>query len=239
MNEPRNGREPRQGARALDRPLRLGEVFEVTIEIYRERVGAAFALGGLVGLAFIATAVLPDAIRLPLVAVVFTLGLGLASGIAAGDDFQEACLRVASNGIVLLTLAIVVALPFVLALSQLLFLIFAVAWLALVGFSIPVAAVERADGEPTFFRRLAYPLERSLQLARVEYLHAAGVIAALVIAYIVISVVLGAALVGFAENGGLAAIALIQVVMAPFFLLGLAVLYFDQKARALSSRRAT
>ena len=43
---------------------------------------------------------------------------------------------------------------------------------------------------------------------------------------------------GFADNGGLAATTLVQIVLAPFFFLGLSVLYFEQKARALYPRPA-
>jgi hypothetical protein len=65
------------------------------------------------------------------------------------------------------------------------------------------------------------------------------VIAALVLLYILLSIILIGALQGFAENGEVAAVAIAQVVLAPFFYLGLAVLYFDQRARAISSGRAT
>src|SRR5918992_969477 len=49
--------------------------------------------------------------------------------------------------------------------------------------------------------------------------------------------VLGAALVGFAENGGFVAFLIVQALLGPFFFLGLSVLYFEQTARALSSPR--
>ena len=86
------------------------------------------------------------------------------------------------------------------------------------------------------FDRIAYSLLRSIRLARAEYLHALGVIAALLMIYLLIGIVLGVALVGFAENGEVIAAALVQVVLAPFFFLGLSILYFEQRARpAVSS----
>jgi hypothetical protein len=62
------------------------------------------------------------------------------------------------------------------------------------------------------------------------------VIAALVILYLFLSAILFGALRGFAEQAEVAAAAIAQAVLAPFFFLGLAVLYFEQRARALSSR---
>jgi hypothetical protein len=83
--------------------------------------------------------------------------------------------------------------------------------------------------------RIAFSLLRSIRLARAEYLHALGVIAALIIIYLVLGIVLGVGLVGFADNAGLVAATLVQVVLAPFFFLGLSVLYFEQRARAAVS----
>jgi hypothetical protein len=85
------------------------------------------------------------------------------------------------------------------------------------------------------FDRIGYSLLRSIRLARAEYLHALGVIAALIMIYLVLGIGLGVALVGFADNGRLIAVALVQVVLAPFFFFGLSVLYFEQRARAAVS----
>jgi hypothetical protein len=41
--------------------------------------------------------------------------------------------------------------------------------------------------------------------------------------------------VGFADNGQVIATALVQVVLAPFFFIGLSVLYYEQQARAAVS----
>jgi hypothetical protein len=132
---------------------------------------------------------------------------------------------------VLAILTLIVAVPFALAVGFLLLLIFAVLWLALSGFSIPVAMLEReADGSGAF-GRLSHALDRSLQLARAEYLHAAGVAAALVLIYLVFGILIGGALTGFADNSETAAVALVQLVLSPFFFLGLSVLYFEQRAR--------
>jgi hypothetical protein len=112
-----------------------------------------------------------------------------------------------------------------------------VAWLALTGFSIPVAVMESAGESRSLFDRLGFGLQRSVQLARAEYFHAVGVIAGLVVAYVVIGLLIAVVLASFADNTAAAATALVQLVLAPFFFLGLAVHYFEQKARAVSSRR--
>jgi hypothetical protein len=49
--------------------------------------------------------------------------------------------------------------------------------------------------------------------------------------YLVFGTLIVGALVGFADNGQVAAGALVQLVLAPFFFLGLSVLYFEQRAR--------
>jgi len=123
----------------------------------------------------------------------------------------------------------------VIALQYLFLLVIGALWLALVGFSIPVAMLERDPEVTNPFDRIAYSLLRSIRLARAEYLHALGVIAALLMIYLLIGIVLGVALVGFADNGEVIAAALVQVVLAPFFFLGLSILYFEQRARAAVS----
>jgi hypothetical protein len=62
-------------------------------------------------------------------------------------------------------------------------------------------------------------------------------VAALIGVYLVIGILIGVALVGFADNGRLVAVALAQVVLAPLFFLGLSVLYYEQRARAVVSSR--
>jgi hypothetical protein len=103
------------------------------------------------------------------------------------------------------------------------------------GFSIPVAMVERDAEVKNSLDRVAYSLLRSIRLARAEYLHALGVFAALLMIYLVAAFALGVALIGFADNGMLAAAVLVRVVLAPFLFLGLSVLYFEQRARTAVS----
>ena len=218
-----------------EHPLRLGELFAETIRIYGERTRAAFGLGAVVAGAFLLARVVPSLLEVLVVALAFTAVYGAAARIVSGDSFGEAWAQVGLRAPVLLVLTFVVAVPFALAVGYLVLLVLAVLWLALSGFSIPAAVLEREGNREGAFGRIAYALDRSLRLARAEYLHAAGVVAALVIAYVVFSVLIGTALVGFADNGETVAAALVQLVLAPFFFLGLAVLYFEQRARAAVS----
>jgi hypothetical protein len=220
----------------LERPLRLGELVEATTQIYRDRIGAAFALG-----VFVAGALLvgigtghPIPI-LAIFALTFTAADAVAARIAAGDSLREACALTAARAVPLLLLTVVVSVPFAISRFDPIFFLFAIAWLAATGFSIPVLMLEDGPSE-NWFARVGHSLQRSVALARAEFFHALGVVAALVLIYVLVGTLIAGALVGFAENGGLAATLLVQVVLAPFFFLGLAVLYFDQKARAVSSR---
>jgi hypothetical protein len=220
----------------VDKPLRLGEVFAETIRIYGERVWAAFGIGAVTAATFLLAFFTHPAVDFVLISLAFTAGYAVAARVVAGDGFAEAWAQVAVRVPVLLVLTVVASLPFALAVSQLVLFVVGVAWLAFSGFSIPVAMLERERGHDRWFERIGFAVQRSFALARAEYFHAAGVIAALVLTNILFGVVLVRALTGFAENGGVTAFALAQVVLAPFFFLGLSVLYFEQRARALSSR---
>jgi hypothetical protein len=221
----------------VERPLNLGEVIAETIRVYGERFRQALGLGVVYSAVYVAVGYAPDLVAIPLLAIAITGAWAAATRLVAGDAFVEAWGQVAVRAPALLVFTLVASLPFALAVSQLELLLFAVAWLALAGFAIPVAVAERPENGQAFFQRLGFGLQRSIQLARLEYFHAVGVIAALVIAYIVFGILLGGLLVGFAENSGAAAGALVQVVLAPFFFLGLAVLYYEQRARRPVGRR--
>lgn len=221
----------------IDRPLKLGEILAETVRIYGERLGAALGIGALVALAYVAAAVVHAVVGVAIVAVAFTLAYAAAARLVSGDSFGEACAQVGLRLPALAVLAFVVAVPFAVAASYLFLVVLAVGWLALTGFSIPVAMLELGPVGQGSLPRLGYALQRSVTLARTQYLHAAGVAAALVLIYIFVGVLLSAALSGFAGNSRFAALVLVQIVLAPFFFVGLSVLYFEQRARALSSAR--
>jgi hypothetical protein len=221
----------------IDQPLGLGELLAETVRLYSNRFAASIGLGAPIAGAFLATLALPPVVNIFVVAVAFTATYAAAARVASGDGFVEAWAQTGLRLPTLLLLSVVVAVPFALAVGQLFLLILAVAWLAFTGFSIPVAVLEHDPEATSWFGRLSFALSRSARLARAEYLHAAGIVAALVVIVILLGIPLAVALSGVAESGREAAAALTQLVLAPFFFLGLSVLYFEQKARALSSPR--
>jgi hypothetical protein len=224
------------GGAPVERPLRTSEVLAETVRLYGDRFWAAVGLGVVSGGFFVAAGLVPELVAIPLLSVAVTCGWAAATRLVAGDSFSEAWSQVAVRAPALAVFTVTASLPFALAVSQLFLILFAVAWLALTGFSIPVAMVERPPEGQDFIHRLGFGLQRSIRLARAEYLHAVGVIAVLVIVYVVFALLLAGLLVGFAENSGGAALTLVTVVLAPFFFLGLAVLYYDQRARAEGRR---
>jgi hypothetical protein len=219
---------------ALDRPLRVGELLVAAVQIYARRPLAFLALGSIQAGALLATVALPFALDLVVLACSFALAFAAVVRVVAGDPLTAALRRTAALAPTLLALAFVVAIPFYLGSGWLLLLVFSVFWLGLTAFAIPAAMLEeppaRAGGS-----RLAHALRRTVTLARAQYLHAVGVAAALVVVYIVVGVLLALALAAYADNGRVAALAIEQVVLAPFFFIGLTVLYFEQQARVLEA----
>jgi hypothetical protein len=108
------------------------------------------------------------------------------------------------------------------------FALAAVLWLGLVGLAVPAAMRERTS--------LASSLRRGLELGRVDYLHAAGALATLVILFFLMRIGLALLLESQADNTVRTAIFLSDAILAPLLFLGGAILYEDQKAR-LDSRR--
>ena len=104
-----------------------------------------------------------------------------------------------------------------------LFILPAVFWFALVGFVVPVALLERPSP-----RRA---LMRSLELARADYVHAAGSLATLGIVGLLTSYLLFFLLRG--QGGAARDVAALAsaLVISPLLLLGSALLYYDQAAR--------
>ena len=218
----------------IERSLSVGEVLAATTQIYGDRIRAALGIGAFVGAANLLDTVVPDIAFVLLFAIANGLAYAVAARVVAGDDFGEAWAQAFLRAPVVVVLALVTLIPYVvLGFALLAFLITAM-WLGLVGFAIPAAVVETVDRG--VFWRLAHALRRTLTLARVDFVHAVGCTAALVLVYLVFGTVLYRLLVGFADNDAVGAALLMQLVLAPFFFLGLSVLYFEQSARALSSR---
>ncbi|HEY3182552.1 MAG TPA: hypothetical protein VGJ77_06955 [Gaiellaceae bacterium] len=103
------------------------------------------------------------------------------------------------------------------------FVLPAVAWLALFGLAVPAAAVERLG-----FRAA---LRRGRELATADYVHALGSLCALVIVIALSDLVLVSLLRSQGDSGQRIAHLLADVVLSPLLYIGGALLYLDQAAR--------
>jgi hypothetical protein len=216
----------------VERPLRVGELVARTVQLYGERIWAALGIGFVEAGVFVVAGVVHPAIRVAILAVAITLLLGASARVVSGDGFGEAWARVVARIPVLAVLAFVVALPFAAGLGvNLVLVVFAIGWLALTVFAVPVAMIEKPPGGGTWFGGVVHSLRRTVELARAGYLHALGAATVLIAAYLLTAVLLASALVGFAESSGDIAVLLAQLVLSPFFFFGLALLYYDQRAR--------
>jgi len=110
-----------------------------------------------------------------------------------------------------------------------LFILPAVAWLALSGLALPVIVQEQLG-----FRDA---LGRARRLATADFVHALGSLSTLVIVFVLSAAVLGVLLQGQGSNTLRVAGFLAVLVLSPLLYLGGALLYFDQAAR-VGSRRA-
>jgi hypothetical protein len=103
----------------------------------------------------------------------------------------------------------------------------AVAWLAFVGLVVPVVVVERLP--------LRAAVARAVQLARADYVHALGSLAAATIVFGVTKIMLILLLRGSADAAERIALFLADLVLSPLLFLVPALLYFDQAARVVES----
>jgi hypothetical protein len=110
------------------------------------------------------------------------------------------------------------------------FVLPALAWLALIGLAVPAATVEGL--------RFRHALFRGRQLGTVDYGHALGSLAALVVVVGIAANTLSALLHTQGDNGQRVAVFLSDIVLSPLLFLGGALLYVDQRARAVRSADA-
>ena len=128
-----------------------------------------------------------------------------------------------------LAVGVVVFLPVALFLGT--FLLLGIAWVAFIGLSVPVALIEGAG--------VRQALRRGIRLARVDYVHALGSLAALAIVYFLTSIMLGVLLRSQGDQTERIALFLSDLVLAPLVFLGAALLYYDQAARARAREPAS
>jgi hypothetical protein len=99
----------------------------------------------------------------------------------------------------------------------------ALAWFALFGLAVPVAVVERLE--------LREALRRALQLARADFVHALGSLAAAVVVAFLSAGVLQFLLVQFGDTASGIAAFISILLLSPLVLFAAALLYDDQAAR--------
>ena len=122
-------------------------------------------------------------------------------------------------------IGVLVFLPFPVLVT--IFVLPGLAWLALLGLSVPAALVERLGARAA--------LVRGYRLARADFVHVLGGLATLALVVVISQFSLYFVLREFAENTRLAAAALASLVVSPLVFIGSAILYVDQEAR-LGSR---
>ncbi len=110
------------------------------------------------------------------------------------------------------------------AFLSLVFVLPAIAWLALLGLVVPVLVIERLP--------VGAALRRAVQLARADYVHAFGSLATLVILFGLVKLTLVLLLRDLGDSGERIALGLADIVLSPLLFLGSALLYVDQAARA-------
>jgi hypothetical protein len=110
------------------------------------------------------------------------------------------------------------------------FALVSVAWLALAGHVVP-AAIREELGFVAAFRR-------SREVARADYVHAVGGLAALVLVFGLTRLLLGLLLREQADNTIRVSVALADVVLSPILFLGGALLYLNLAARVGSERES-
>ena len=199
-----------------------GQLVGEALRLYGRRFWRALALGvGPVAVA-IAINVLPSPSNLIFAATGGALVLTLCyvgACLLAGPAEETRSLATA----VLAGVLIFAPVPF---LSR--FLIFpAVVWLALFGLAVPVAVYER--------RGLRESLGRAVTLARADFVHALGSLAALAIVGFVSAIALSSLLIQFGDQARSTAALLPLFLVSPLLFLGGAQLYFDQAARVATT----
>lgn len=115
------------------------------------------------------------------------------------------------------------------AFLTLLYVLPALAWLALVGLVVPVLVLERPG--------VGAALRRAVELGRADYVHAVASLATLVILFALVKLTLTVLLRDLGESGERAALGLADLVVSPLLFLGGAILYVDQAARVGSASR--
>jgi hypothetical protein len=198
----------------------VGQLVAEAVQLYRLRWRAAL----LVGIGPAALVVLLSGLEgLASLLVLLTAGNVLLSASYVGAVVAAYDLRPTRRELaVALAVAVTVFLPFPFLVRV--YALPGIAWLALAGLAVPAALVERLP--------YGAALRRGFRLGRADYVHALGSLATLVILDGLTQLVLFLLLRGQADLAIATAAVVANLVVSPVVLLGAALLYADQEARA-------
>jgi hypothetical protein len=204
----------------------VGQLVAETLKLYGDNLWKSLALGVSVTAVNQVTAghttlfqVLVLAAASPLMAASFTGAAAIVGGVRpSAADWARA-----------IVVGAIVFLPA--AFLTLLYVLPAVAWLALVGLVVPVLVIERPG--------VGDALRRAVVLGRADYVHSVASLATLVILFALVKLTLALLLNDLGDAGERAALGLADLVVSPLLFLGGALLYVDQAARVRSSSATT
>jgi hypothetical protein len=197
----------------------VGQLVAETLRLYRANFWKALVIGLPAAALNVASTGLSRGQMLALLpavgGVVVTASFVVACAIVTGATLRS---RHALTAFVV-GASVYLPFPFLTAL----FVLPGLAWLALVGLSVPAALVEKHG--------YVAALRRGVELGRADYAHALGGLAILVLLVFVTQVAASLVLQGYADNSERAAAFLAGLLLSPILFLGAALLYVDQAAR--------
>lgn len=202
----------------------VGQLVAETLKVYGANVWRAFLVGVPAAAVNLVATELSRAAALVFVIVAGSLLL-TASFVLASSIVHAVPLRSAAAATAFAT-GVIVFLPFPFLASG--FILPGLVWLAFVGLAVPAALVERLGVVPA--------LRRGVELARADFGHALGGLAALTILVFVTQGAVFFLLREYADNSQRVAATLAYVVIAPVLFLGAGILYTDQAARVGTTR---
>ena len=204
----------------------VGQLVAESVKLYGDNLWRSLALGLSVTVINQVSAghstlfqVLVLAAGAPLMAASYTGASAIVGGVR--PSATDAARAIAVGAIVFVPAAFL----------TLLYVLPAVAWLALVGLVVPVLVLERPG--------VGAALRRAVELARADYVHALASLATLVILFALVKLSLALLLRDLGDSGERAALGLADLVVSPLLFLGGALLYVDQAARVRSPSATT
>ena len=199
----------------------VGQVVAEAIKVYQANLWPALALGLSVTAINQVSAGHPTAFQVLVLAAGAPL---MAASYAAASAIVTGARPQAVDFLRAVLVGAIVFVPA--AFLTLLFVLPAVAWLALVGLVVPVIVVERLG--------TIAALRRAVDLARVDYIHALASLATLAILFGLVKLMLTLLLHDLGDSGDRVAMGLADLVISPLLFLGGAIVYVDQAARVRS-----